>query len=291
VHLVTSPGAFDALGPLADQVGKSGALCLSLAPDRGRTVIVDQYWRIPLQVLPPSYQDADDEAYVYLLNPTGGVVQGDRLRTDVTLMPGARSVMTTQSASKIYRMDDSYAEELNRYTLHGDAVLECVPDQTIPFAGSRFHRATRVDLDPASTLILTDLLAAGRVARGERFAFERLFVEVDVRIADERLMLDRLNLAPGDGAPDRLGLWNGHAYYGTLYAYSPCLDATVADALAEVVERRGDVYGSAGRPAPGCAIVRVLARTTWQVREVIFETWDLLRRNLLDKPARELRKL
>jgi len=34
-----------------------------------------------------------------------------------------------------------------------------------------------------------------------------------------------------------------------------------------------------------------LARTTWQVREVIFETWDLLRRNLLDKPARELRKL
>jgi urease accessory protein len=291
VHLVTAPTAFAALGKLTDQVGKSGVLRLSLARDQERTVIVDQYWRIPLQVLPPSYQDADDEAYVYLLNPTGGVVQGDRLRTDVTLTPGARSVITTQSAAKIYRMDESYAEELNRYTLHGDAVLESMPDQTIPFGGSRFYRTTRVDLDPASTLILTDVLAAGRVARGERFAFERLFVEVDVRVGTQRVMLDRLNLAPENGAPDQLGLWNGHAYYGTLYAYSPRLDAAVADALAEIVERREDVYGSTGRPAPGCMVARVLAPTTWQARETIFAAWDLLRRALLGKPARELRKL
>jgi len=284
------PAVFDALGPLTDQVGKSGILRLSLARDRERTVIAE-YWRIPLQVLPPSYQDADDEAYVYLLNPTGGVVQGDRLRTDVTLMPGARSVITTQSASKIYRMDESYAEELNRYTLHANAVLEYMPDQTIPFAGSRFYRTTRVDLDPASTLILTDVLAAGRVARGERFAFERLFVEVDVRVGAQRVMLDRLNLAPADGAADRLGLWNHYAYYGTLYAYSRRLDAAVVDALAEIVERRQDVYGSAGRPASGCAVVRVLARTTWAARETIFESWNLLRRALLDKPAREPRKL
>ncbi len=72
---MTAPAVFDSLGPLTDQVGKSGVLRLSLARDQDRTVIADQYWRIPLQVLPPSYQDADDEAYVYLLNPTGGVVQ------------------------------------------------------------------------------------------------------------------------------------------------------------------------------------------------------------------------
>jgi len=68
---VRAPAAFAALGPLADQIGKSGVLRLCLARDRERTAIVDQYWRIPLQVLPPSYQDEDDEAFVYLLNPTG----------------------------------------------------------------------------------------------------------------------------------------------------------------------------------------------------------------------------
>ncbi|PYM04422.1 MAG: hypothetical protein DMD82_14475 [Candidatus Rokuibacteriota bacterium] len=285
------PAVFETFGPLTDEVGKSGVLRLRLEPRWGRTAVADQYWRIPLQVMPPSYQDDDDEAYFYLLNPTGGIVQGDRLLTEITLSPGARSVISTQSATKVYRMDEGYAEELNRYTLHGDAVLECLPDQTIPFAGARLYRSTRLDLDPGSTLILTDLLAAGRVARGERFGFEQLFVEVDVRVAGGRRLLDRLQLAPSDGSLARPGLWDGYAYYGSLYAYSPRLDAALAAALAERIEARDGAYGGAGQPAPNFAVARMLAQTTWEIREMLFDAWDLLRRELVGKPARRLRKL
>jgi urease accessory protein len=291
VHLVSLPAAFEAWGPLAPEVGKFGVLRLRLAPRRGRTVITDQYWRIPLQALPPSYQDGDDEAYLYLLNPTGGIVQGDRLQTAITLEPGARAVISTQSATKVYRMDEAYAEETNHYTLEGDAVLECLPDQTIPFAGSRFYRSTHIDLDPAATLILTDLLAAGRVARGERFGFEQLFVQVDIHVGGEPCVVDRLHLSPSDGAMDRLGLWNAHGYYGSLYAYSPRLDDALATALAELIEGRDGVYGGAGQPAPGFAVARVLGPTTWAVREALYDAWDLLRRRLVGKPARPLRKL
>jgi urease accessory protein len=283
--------AFSALGPLVDEVGKSGILRLALAPRRGRTEVVDQYWRVPLQALPPSYQDGDDEAYVYLLNPTGGVVQGDRLHTTLSLSPGARCVVSTQSATKVYRMDEGYAEEVNHYSLRGDAVLECLPDQTIPFAGARFRRSTRVDLDAGSTLILSDLLAAGRVARGERFGFERLFAEVEIRVEGERRLVDRLHAAPAQGRLDRLGLWNMALYYGSLYAYSPRLDAALTTRLAEMLEHRGGVYGGAGASALGCAVARVLGPTTWAVRDVLFDAWDLLRRGLIGKPARPLRKL
>jgi urease accessory protein len=285
------PAAFETLGPLADGVGKWGVLRVELAPRRGRTVIADQYWRIPLQVLPPSYQDADDQAYVYLLNPTGGLVQGDRLCTEVAMAPGARAVLSTQSATKIYRMDEAYAEEVNHYTLEGDAVLECLPDQTIPFAGSRFHRTTRVDLDSASTLILTDLLAAGRVARGERFGFDRLFVEVEIRVDGEPRAIDRLELAPSEGDPSHLGMWNGYGYYGSLYAYSSRLEAPLAADLADLIERRENVYGGAGQPSTHLAIARVLAPTAEEVRDLLFDAWDLLRRALVGKPARLLRKL
>jgi len=288
---VSLPAAFEAWGPLTEQVGKSGVLRLTLAPRRGRTVIADQYWRIPLQGLPPSYQDGDDEAYVYLLNPTGGIVQGDRLQTAITLAPGARAVISTQSATKVYRMDETYAEEVNHYILHGDAVLECLPDQTIPFAGSRFYRSTRIDLDPNATLILTDLLAAGRVARGERFGFEQLFVEVEVSVGREPCLVDRLHFEPADGRMDRLGLWNDYVYYGSLYAYSPRLDEDLVTTLAELIESCDGVYGGAGGPAPSFTVVRVLGRTTWAVREILFNAWDLLRRRLVGKPARPLRKL
>lgn len=176
---------------LADGVGKHGVLRLRLASRCGRTVVADQYWRMPLQVMPPSYQDDDDEAYVYLLNPTGGIVQGDRLDTAVTVESGARCVLSTQSATKIYRMDDDQAEEATRLALRGDAVLEYLPDQIIPFAGSRFVRHTRVELDRESTLILTEVLAAGRVARGERFAFTQLGVELELWVGAELTLVDR----------------------------------------------------------------------------------------------------
>jgi urease accessory protein len=288
---VSLPAVFETFGPLAAEIGKLGVLRLALAPRGGRTVVAEQYWRIPLQVLPPSYQDDDDSAWVYLLNPTGGVVQGDSLRTHVALAPGARSVLSTQSATKVYRMDEGYAEEINHYALTGDAVLECVPDQTIPFAGARFYRSTRVDLQPESTLILTDLLAAGRVAREERFAFEQLFVEVEVRVDEELRLVDRLHVAPAEGPLDRLGLWNGQAYYGCLYAYSPRLGEGLVSELADLMERRENLYGGAGQSAPGFAVARVLGPTTWAIREVLFDAWDLLRRHLVGKPARPLRKL
>jgi urease accessory protein len=288
---VSLPAVFETFGPLAAEIGKLGVLRLALAPRGGRTVVAEQYWRIPLQVLPPSYQDDDDSAWVYLLNPTGGVVQGDSLRTHVALAPGARSVLSTQSATKVYRMDEGYAEEINHYALTGDAVLEGVPDQTIPFAGARFYRSTRVDLQPESTLILTDLLAAGRVAREERFAFEQLFVEVEVRVDEELRLVDRLHVAPAEGPLDRLGLWNGQAYYGCLYAYSPRLGEGLVSELADLMERRENLYGGAGQSAPGFAVARVLGPTTWAIREVLFDAWDLLRRHLVGKPARPLRKL
>jgi urease accessory protein len=269
----------------------SGVLRLRLGPRRGRTDVVDQYWRIPLQVLPPSYQDEDDEAYVYVLNPTGGIVQGDRLLTEVEVEAGARVLLSTQSATKVYRMDESWAEERNRFALHGDAVLEYLPDQTIPFAGSRLYRSTCVELDPGSTLILTDLVAAGRVARGERFAFDRLFMEVSVAVGGRRRLLDRLDLAASGSRPDRPGLWEGYSYYGSLYAYSPTMGAELAGPLAELIESRPDVWGGAGHPEPNVLVARILGATAWGMRDILFDAWDLLRRSLLGKAARPLRKL
>jgi urease accessory protein len=268
----------------------SGVLRLRLGPKRGRTDVVDQYWRIPLQVLPPSYQDEDDEAYVYLLNPTGGIVQGDRLLVEVEVEAGARTLLSTQSATKVYRMDESWAEERNRFVLHGDAVVEYLPDQTIPFAGSRLYRSTGVELAPGSTLILTDLVAAGRVARGERFAFDRLFMEVSVTVGSERRLLDRLEIAPGVSRPDRPGLWEGYSYYGSLYAHSPRMGAALAAQLAELIESRPGVWGGAGQPEPTLLVARMLGETAWGMREILFDAWDLLRRELLGKGARPLRK-
>jgi urease accessory protein len=273
-----------------DRTGKDGVLRLRLERREGRTVVADQYWRLPLQTMPASYQDEDDQAWVYLLNPTGGIVQGDRLRAEIELGLGARALVTTQSATKVYRATSGQAEESNRFVLAPGAALEFLPDPTIPFAASRLHRRTTVDLDPSSTVILAELLAAGRLAREERFALDRLVVEVEFRVAGARCLADRLELEPARGALDRLGLWDGHAYHGSLYACSPRIDASLAARLAGLVEGRAGIYGGAGQPLPNTVVARALGSSAEAMRQLLLDAWDVLRRPLLGKPARPLRK-
>jgi urease accessory protein len=224
------------------------------------------------------------------LKPPGGIVQGARLETTVTLARGARSVLTTQSATKVYRTDQGLAEELTRYTVEGDAVLECLPDHTIPFGGSRLFRSTLVEADPHATVILTDALAAGRVARAERFQFDHLFLETEVRVGGEQRMVDRVDLDLRGGGFHRLGLWDRYVYCASLYAYSPRVDAALAAELAALLEGRERVYAGAGQPGPNCVMARILGSTADDIRRLLFDAWDLLRRPLLGKPARPLRK-
>lgn len=79
----------------------------------GKTYLARQFYDLPLQVLPPYYQDDDGTAFVYLLNPTGGVLQGDRLLTEIKVEKDARALITTPSANKLYKMEDDHAEILN----------------------------------------------------------------------------------------------------------------------------------------------------------------------------------
>ena len=52
------------------------------------------------------YQDSDGTAFIYLLNPSGGVLQHDRLLTEITLEEGSRVYVTTPSNTKFYKMDE-----------------------------------------------------------------------------------------------------------------------------------------------------------------------------------------
>ena len=46
------------------------------------------------------------------LSPSGGILQGDRYRMDVELKNNAISHITTQGATRIYKMESNYATHL-----------------------------------------------------------------------------------------------------------------------------------------------------------------------------------
>ncbi len=88
------------------------------------------------------------------------------------LEPGSAGIVLTQAANKAYRG----AQLSQRAVLSvGDgAFLEYLPHHLIPFPASSCSQETAFHLAGSATLVTWDAYAAGRIARGERFAFDAL---------------------------------------------------------------------------------------------------------------------
>ena len=271
----------------------AGVLQLGLRRSGERTVLYDCYARTPLRVLRPLYLDDTGMAYLYLLNPCGGVVGGDTYTLRIALDTGAHAYVTTPSAMQLYATLDAPAEQRIDLTLNPGAVLAYVPEQTIPFADAAFRQRMTVCLGCDAFVFLGDILAPGRAARQESFAYR----EYDSRLRVETLgdgeirLFDRMRLQPQQDPLSCLGLMETYDYLGVFYALpgSGAIDPSLADRLHDALAPCPDLLGSASTLPHGGLAVRLLGRHHTPVRKALHTVWDLTRQALFGQPAAALR--
>ena len=271
-----------------------GVVELSLRRSGSRTVVQDAYFQTPLQIMRPYYLDDSGTAYIYLLSPGGGVVSGDQYAITVTLEADARVCMTTASATKLYASPDSIARQRFEVILQAGAVFEYLPEQIIPFAQSAFHQDMTVHLGNGALAVLMEIVAPGRLARGETFAYRDYSSGLSVADAQGRVLLrERTRLQPlrwdaGSG----LGLLEGFRYLGTLYVLSASHGSPreLADDLHGLVADRPRCIGGATALEQGGVVVRLLAEDHATVSRTLYVAWDWVRRCLLGYPAVRWRK-
>src|SRR5918996_5997175 len=142
--------------------GKVGALVLKLEydPQRQKTVAKEQYSKVPLYTQRVLYleESLPSMAYLYIISPSGGVLQGDRYRMEITLSKNALFHLTTQGATRIYRMEKNYATQIVNITVGENCYFEYIPDQIIPYRDSRFYQNVTLNVHDNSTMIYSELL-------------------------------------------------------------------------------------------------------------------------------------
>jgi len=277
----------------AARVGRDGALRLQFERRGAATVVAGCRSTPPLQVLAPLALD-DPAAIVSILNPTGGLVGGDRLSIDVNLAAGTHAVLTTPSATRVYRTDAEEATQSVKLALGPRAVVEWVPDHTIPFAGSAFRQAIDVDMDATAGLILVDAFSAGRIARGEAWRFAALESAVSIRDQYGWLLHDRFVLrgpvAKDDPAWDGLGCGELHPYFASIAVVGAFDLEPLAAEVRRLWASGGDAWVGVAALARRGALVRCLAASAPALIETIETCWGLGRRALLGLPPLRLRK-
>ena len=151
--------------------GKVGILRLKLERDSetGKTVIREQYSQVPLFTQRAMYleESLPAMAYVYIISPSGGILQGDRYRIDITLDNNTFAHVTTQGATRIYKMEKNYASQIVNIKVGEGSYFEYIPDQIIPFRNSRFYQEVELNVHDNATMIYSEVIVPGRVASGE----------------------------------------------------------------------------------------------------------------------------
>lgn len=158
----------------------------------GRTALTGQSFRAPYHVSKP-YWDADaGTLLVQVVNPTAGILQGDRLESDIAVGPGAALLVTTPSASRVFKMTDGSAECRQHFVVAKGGWLEVLPEPLVPHRGSRYRQTTTVEAESGGALFFVDLLMPGRIAhKNEAWLWDRLCLETEVRLGGELILRER----------------------------------------------------------------------------------------------------
>lgn len=279
---------------LTESVGRVGRLQLEYAKRDGWTIIARSHCTTPWHLLPPIYLDDSGAAYTLLVNPSGGLVGGDRLSIDMSVEEGAHVLISAPSANRVYRSEGEVSAQDITLTVGPGAILEWLPEQTIPFAGSRFRQTLHATLAPGATILLWDAIASGRMARGERWAFATLENEIRITTASGALLLERYALDPSTTLGS-VGLASDWDYVASLYvvndAFTPevwsRLESRIGLVLDEQVEQ---VLGGVSQPAvPGIA-VKLLAKSAPDLTRIQDALWAAVRAELWNLPPVAWRK-
>jgi len=284
-----APAEFAAYGDEPPQmksgaVGKSGYLRLGFEHRDGRTILADLDSRAPFLAQRALHCDdaLPDMAWLFMITTGGCVLQGDRLALDVSLGPGARAHVTTQSATKVHSMDANFAQQTQSFALGEGAYLEFLPDPLIPHRQARFANDTRIVIDPTASMLCSEIVQPGRKHHhpDECFGATLLSLATSAARPGGRLLFsEKLVIEPLRFAMRQSGVMDGFDVFGNVILCTPpdVADRVHARVTADVDLEVGVAFGACRLPNDAGLVYKVLGRETAQVRAKVREFWEVAR--------------
>ena len=156
---------------------------------------------------------------VHLNNVSGGVLAGDRLALEVAVAANAEAQITTTGATRLYRHRPGArdSEQSAVFRIGEGARLEYLPDPLIPYGGSRHTQRTAFHLDASASLFWWEVLAPGRQASGEVFAFDRLCIQSEIRARERPVLFESFLLEPRARPLAVTARMRNYSYLASLY--------------------------------------------------------------------------
>ena len=182
--------------------GQNGTIEIELYNDDSKTYIKSLLSKAPFLIQKAMYPESDypDFAHIYIMSSSGGILQGDKQKIDITMEKNSMARITTQSATKIYKMEEGYASQYISIHSKSKSYLEFVPHQIIPFKSSRFYQQVDLEVDDNAVLIYSEIISTGRIASGEKFDCDLCFLRTTAHRNGQIIFTDVMSFGQKDKA-------------------------------------------------------------------------------------------
>jgi len=282
--------SFDRKIPQMDvgKTGKIGFLKLTLESDsqRDKTIITEQLSRVPLYVQKALYYDETipSMAHVFVLSPSGGVLQGDRYRTDIELKNGAISHITTQGATRMYKMNSNYATQMINLNVGKNCYLEFLPEQLIPYKNSRYYQKATFKIDDSATLVYSETIVPGRVAMGELFDYDICCLKTLCYDDKQEIKFyDNCILEPKKQTMNSLGIFGNKTAHSMMYVVTKqeCIEE-LYETINQLFKDNDEIIGGASiLPNNSGLSVRVLSNSSELNKTTVYNIAQIVRKQII----------
>ena len=287
--------SFDGKIPQMDvgKTGKIGFLKLTLESDsqRNKTIITEQLSRVPLYVQKALYYDETipSMAHVFVLSPSGGVLQGDRYRTDIELKNGAISHITTQGATRMYKMNSNYATQMINLNVGKNCYLEFLPEQLIPYKNSRYYQKATFKIDDSATLVYSETIVPGRVAMGELFDYDICCLKTLCYDDKQKIKFhDNCILEPKKQTMNSLGIFGNKTAHSMMYVVTKqeCIEE-LYETVNQLFKDNDEIIGGASiLPNNSGLSVRILSNSSEVNKITVYNIAQLVRKQIIHNVKR-----
>ena len=204
------------------------------------------------------------------VNPTAGLFAGDRVDVTVRICAGARAVLTSPSATRLFRAREpkERIHVTQSLLVESGGRLDVFPEILIAHAGARYAQTTRIEVQPRGELFLTEMIAPGRTASGESFNYDELEFGTELIVAGKLAIRERFRMESGNQGLQALRNVFPSAYYASFLIVC---DRPVSDDVQRAVDKLNKAYVVAGasRPAKSVYAIKMVSADSLSFRAAV----------------------
>lgn len=252
-----------------NQYARPSVLKLKLGKEDERTVLKDLYFTAPFKVMKPFSNKGF--LSVMQMSSSAGIMAGDNQSIEICVDRGAKAELFSQSFEKVHKMDSGMAFRNTNINISEDAAFLYNPLPVIPFAGSAFENRLNVNLKGEnSKFAYTEIIACGRKARNEVFAYKLYNSLVNIYRNEHLIYRDNTRLCPDEMGLDKTGFFEQYSHLLNIVICNyKVSDSDVREWLCKYEDKYKDrIYGGMTALSCGDIAVRFLGHTAQELLEI-----------------------